>query len=79
MPEIDISVDGSVRVYGDGQLRLGRSELPTHNFRSTTGLPVDILGLANWTIGMVTARFIKLRIRLDTTDGVPYIKGKLNY
>jgi len=75
--EIDSDYDDDVRVWGDIISVLG----PTETGVADPTLQIDYRlnagsynGYEPWSVGVVTARFIKHRLHLDTTKGVAIIQ-----
>lgn len=77
-PEIDLGFDSDVRVYADVDAALGRGRTGivdpelTLDYRTAAGA-YD--GFEPWSIGDVRARYLKLKISVDTADGVSYVSG----
>lgn len=79
-PEFDLSFDGPSRVWGDIQSELGRGATGIADpdlqidYRTAAG---TYDGFEYWSIGTVTARYVKHRLILTTSEGKAKITGFL--
>lgn len=76
-PEIDLSIDATVRIRGAIVSALGPAAPGTANPSLQADYRISsssYRGFEDWTIGSVPVRYLKERISLDTAVGVAYIQ-----
>ncbi len=75
--EIDMGFDSTVRIFSDLAAVLGPGETGAADPLLTIDYHVGLGsydGFEDWTVGTVEARFIKARVKIDTTTGVASLK-----
>lgn len=77
-PEIDIGFDSAVRIYAELEGVLGPDESGVADPFLIIDHRIDAAaydGFEDWTVGVVTARFVKARVKIDTNTGVAALKS----
>lgn len=76
-PEEDLGADAGIRIYGDATAQPGRgvtsgaaAPLLQVDYREAAG---SYDGFEDWTVGQVTARYVKARISYQPASGLGYV------